>query len=234
MSKIKRILLVEDDVNLGFLLVEFLESNEFDVKLYKDGLAGIEAFRKMEFDFCIFDVMLPKLDGFELAKAVKKHDPIVPIIMLTARAADEDKIRGFNIGVDDYMTKPFNETELLCRIKAVLARMEMTNKSQIKVEDELIYTFGKFSFDTKERTLECANEQRRLTKTEADILRILCRDKNIIVHRNELMKEVWGEDDFFIGRSLDVFVSKIRKYLSEDANVNIETIPNLGLVLKVK
>ena len=232
MEEKTKILLVEDDTNLGFLLVDFLESNDFDVKLYRDGESGFEAFKNQEFDFCILDVMLPKLDGFELAKKIKNMDPAMATIMLTARAADEDKIRGFNIGVDDYVTKPFNETELVCRIKAILCRIH-AGKNNLEPAPE-VYEFGCCTFDYKNRVLKCDGEERRLTKTESDILQMLSASKNNIVNRVDIMQKVWGEDDYFIGRSLDVFVSKLRKYLSADDTVNIETIPNLGLILNSK
>jgi DNA-binding response OmpR family regulator len=224
-----RILLVEDDPNLGFLLVDHLESNGFEVELCEDGALGLAAFKNRPFDFCVLDVMLPKLDGFELAKAIKEQDKEMPILMLTARTIDEDKIRGFNIGVDDYVTKPFNEVELVCRINAILYRV---NKVLAPVaENQDIYSIGVYSFTHKDRALACEIEQRRLTRTETDILLVLCRSKNSIVSRKELMEQVWGEDDYFVGRSLDVFISKIRKYLMHDPTVNIETIPKLGLVL---
>lgn len=229
MGKKTRILLVEDDTNLGFLLMSYLESDGFDVKLYIDGEAGLEAFKNQQFDFCLLDVMLPKLDGFELAKAIKELETTIPIIMLTARAADEDKIRGFNIGVDDYVTKPFNEEELVCRIKAILCRVEMSAKPI--EEDEKTYDIGAYSFTWQDRVLDGLGAHRRLTKTESDILQILCRSKNKIVSRKDIMEQVWGEDDYFVGRSLDVFVSKLRKYLGDDSKVNIETIPKLGMVL---
>ena len=224
-----RILLVEDDINLGFLLVDHLEGNGFDVKLYRDGQSGLDGYKNGAYDFCILDVMLPKIDGFEVAKEIKKLNAQIPMMMLTARAEDEDKIRGFNIGVDDYVTKPFNETELVCRIKAILCRVGMTFMAEPDEAEE--YVLGQFSFTCKNRTLDGGTEMRRLTKTEADILQILCRHKGNVVSRKEIMEKVWGEDDYFIGRSLDVFVSKIRKYLIEDSSINIETVPNLGLVL---
>jgi DNA-binding response OmpR family regulator len=228
-KKKTRILLVEDDTNLGFLLVAYLETNGFDVKLCPDGEAGLDAYKNHEFDFCLLDVMLPKLDGFELAKKIREISTIVPIIMLTARAGDEDKIRGFNIGIDDYVTKPFNEEELVCRIKAILCRVQMT--LNVDVVDEPEYKIGEYSFVWKDRVLERGDDKRRLTKTESDILQILCRSMNNVVSRKDIMEQVWGEDDYFVGRSLDVFVSKLRKYLGDDTSVNIETIPKLGMVL---
>ncbi|MFT5820255.1 MAG: DNA-binding response OmpR family regulator [Crocinitomix sp.] len=229
MTEKTQILLVEDDTHLGFLLVDFLESNGFDVKLCIDGALGLAAFETEKFDFCVLDVMLPKLDGFELAKAIKELDEDMPILMLTARSVDEDKIRGFNIGVDDYVTKPFNEVELVCRIRAILCRVNKV--TTIVPSKESVYSIGSYSFVHKDRALACKSEQRRLTRTETDILLVLCRSKNSIVSRKEIMEQVWGEDDYFVGRSLDVFISKIRKYLMHDPTVNIETIPKLGLVL---
>ncbi len=224
-----RILLVEDDTNLGFLLVDYLESNGFNVKLYRDGESGLNAFENSNYDFCILDIMLPKLDGFELAKAIKKIDPVIPMIMLTAKALDEDKIRGFNIGVDDYVTKPFNEVELVCRIKSILARMSMTSKLAEPAQES--FEIGDYVFVWKKQVLDLEENKRRLTKTECDILKVLCCSKNKVVSRTEIMEAVWGEDDYFVGRSLDVFVSKIRKYLGDDPQVNIETIPKVGLIL---
>lgn len=172
MTEKTQILLVEDDIHLGFLLVDFLESNGFEVKLCADGALGLATFETNKFDFCVLDVMLPKLDGFELAKLIKKKDADMPILMLTARAVDEDKIRGFNIGVDDYVTKPFNEVELVCRIKAILCRV---NKSVSKVpSNTAVYSIGAYSFVHKDRALACKTEQRRLTRTETDILLVLC------------------------------------------------------------
>ena len=229
MTEKTRILLVEDDTNLGFLLGDYLESNGFEVTLCADGELGLNTFKAEKFDFCVLDVMLPKLDGFELAKAIKILDQEVPILMLTARTIDEDKIRGFNIGIDDYVTKPFNEVELVCRIKAILCRVNREVVPELSKQD--VYNIGNYSFTYKDRALACELEQRRLTRTETDILLVLCRSKNSIVSRKDLMEQVWGEDDYFVGRSLDVFISKIRKYLMHDPTVNIETIPKLGLVL---
>jgi len=222
LKKKHSILLVEDDTNLGFLLVDYLESNGFDVKLYRDGESGLAAFQNKEYDFCILDIMLPKLDGFKLAERIKKINPKVPMMMLTAKTMDEDKILGFNIGVDDYVTKPFNEEELVCRIKAILSRMAMSPSVKLPVREK--YDIGNYSFVCKSQILEVEDKQRRLTKTESDILKILCNSMNDIVSRKEIMEQVWGEDDYFIGRSLDVFISKIRKYLVDDPKVRIETI----------
>jgi DNA-binding response OmpR family regulator len=229
MEKIK-ILLVEDDLNLGFLLVEFLESNNFDVKLYRDGESGFNAFREGNFDFCILDIMLPKLDGFSLANKIKAVDNHIPIIFLTAKSLKEDKIKGFKIGVDDYITKPFEEEELLYRINAILNRVGKKS-NDIKPE---VFSIGSYTLDAQNQNLVCKELERRLTVKECEILRLLCMSKNKIVKRDEIMVAVWGDNDYFIGRSLDVFISKLRKYLEHDPNVKIENIPRAGLILSDK
>ncbi len=222
-----KILLVEDDVNLGFLLIEFLESNGFDVKLYRDGESGFKGFQTGQFDFCILDVMLPNSDGFTLAKKIRTENKKIPIIMLTARSLKEDKIKGFNIGIDDYITKPFDEEELVCRIKAILMRVGIDEN----IMDAILFKIGKYNFDYKNQMLKFNDSKKRLTSKENEILRFLCLSKNKIVKRNDIMTSVWGTDDYFIGRSLDVFISKLRKHLDKDPNIKIESIPRVGIVL---
>ena len=222
-----KILLVEDDVNLGFLLIEFLESNGFDVKLYRDGESGFKGFQKGQFDFCILDVMLPNIDGFTLAKKIRTENKKIPIIMLTARSLQEDKIKGFNIGIDDYITKPFDEEELVCRIKAILMRVGIDES----IKDAILFKIGKYKFDYKNQMLSLNDSKKRLTAKESEILRFLCLSKNKIVKRNDIMISAWGVDDYFIGRSLDVFISKLRKHLDNDPNIKIESIPRVGVVL---
>ncbi|WP_272149676.1 response regulator transcription factor [Tenacibaculum aiptasiae] len=229
MSNKKRILLVEDDVNLGFMLLEYLEENGFNVKLYRDGESGYNAYTNGYYDFCILDLMLPKMDGFTLAKKIRKHKIKTPILMLTSRSMNEDKLKGFKIGIDDYVTKPFNEEELVCRINAILSRYEV-NKSQFVKE----YTIGQFVFNRANLSLNGFNDSKRLTKKEGQILALLSNSKNEIVERSEILNNVWGEDDYFTGRSLDVFISKLRKYFKEDPSISIESIPNVGLILKVE
>ena len=224
-----KILLVEDDTNLGFLLLEFLESNNFDVKLYRDGLSGLKGFSSSSFDFCILDVMLPKMDGFNLAEEIRKKNKKVPIIFLTARSLKEDKIRGFRIGIDDYITKPFDEDELLFRIQSILNRVN----PEFARESKQIYQLGQFTFDVNNQELKLGNESKRLTSKESKILTILAKSQNNIVSRDEIMKEVWGESDYFIGRSLDVFISKIRKHLQVEPDIKIETIPTVGVILNI-
>jgi DNA-binding response OmpR family regulator len=227
-KKIK-ILLVEDDTNLGFLLFEFLESNGFDVKLYRDGISGLNGFKSSDFDFCILDVMLPQMDGFTLAAQIRALNKRIPVIFLTARSLKEDKVKGFGIGIDDYITKPFDEDELLLRIRSILNRV---NNALVE-DNKLEYVLGKIVFDVQNQVLKINNESRRLTTKESKILAILARSQDKIVNREEIMKEVWGETDYFIGRSLDVFISKIRRHLHDEPRIKIETIPTVGVILSI-
>ncbi len=222
------ILLVEDDLNLGFLLAEFLEGRGFQVKLYRDGESALNGFKNSNFNFCIFDVMLPKLDGFSLAKRVKALNYNVPIIFLTAKSMKEDKLRGYNIGADDYITKPFDEDELLCRIQAIVNRVDFTGKGALALG---IYKIGKYKFDFANHALIINGQTKRLTSREAEILRMLCTSKNKVVRREHLLIAIWGENDYFAGRSLDVFISKLRKYFADDPGIKIENITKVGFVL---
>ena len=220
------ILLAEDDLNLGFLLVEFLESRGMQVKLYRDGKLAFNGFQNGDFNFCIFDVMLPKMDGFSLAKKVRVIDPKIPVIFLTARAMKEDKMKGYNIGADDYITKPFDEDELLCRIMAITNRLDFSETSCKKV-----YQIGKYKLDFENLSLDFNGKIKRLTTREAEVLRMLCISKRNVVRREQILTAIWGENDYFAGRSLDVFISKLRKYFSEDSNIKIENITKVGFIL---
>jgi DNA-binding response OmpR family regulator len=227
MNRIKYIMLVEDDLNLGFLLVEFLEQKGFSAKLYRDGQTAFTGFQGGHFDFCILDVMLPKMDGFTLAKKIKVINPQIPIIFLTARSLKEDKMKGYEIGVDDYITKPFDEDELLYKINAILNRSKISDAPQ-----DDIFQIGKYQFDFKNQSLEFAGQKRRLTERETNILKLLCLSRNNIIRREQILTAVWGENDYFAGRSLDVFISKLRKYFSEDQSISIENIPKVGFILQ--
>ena len=222
-----KILLVEDDTNLGFLLVDFLESNDFVVKLYRDGESAWRGFNIESFEFCILDVMLPKMDGFSLAQKIREENKEVPILILTARSMKEDKLHGFDLGIDDYMTKPFDEEEMLCHIKAILMR----SKRNIQADNNTCYSIGSFTFDYPNQMLIHSDIRKRLTITETEVLKKLCSSKNQIVKRDDVLNAVWGTNDYFTGRSLDVFITKLRKYFIDDENVKIESIPKVGLVL---
>lgn len=226
-----RIIVVEDDVNLGFLLVDFLETNGFEVKLFRDGLSGLNGFQSTEFDFCILDLMLPKLDGFRLAEKIKELKSDIPIIILSARSLKEDKIKGFRIGIDDYITKPFDEEELLYRIKAILNRI---SQKPDKTNGNYLISIGKFKFDSMNQLLILDQNSRRLTLKETRILKILSNSKNNLVKREEIMIDTWGESDYYTGRSLDVFISKLRSYFKNDSTISIITIPTVGYILEIK
>ncbi|HNW49723.1 MAG TPA: response regulator transcription factor [Prolixibacteraceae bacterium] len=226
-----KILLVEDDTNLGFLLVDFLESNGFEVKLYRDGESGLNGYKSNHFDFCIFDVMLPGIDGFSLAQRVRAENKTIPIIFLTARSMKIDKIKGFDLGGDDYITKPFDEDELLCRINAIINRYNIQPTEKNSTD---LFKIGKYLFDYKNQLLTIGEQPRRLTKKESEVLRQLCLSANEIVTRDSILFSIWGDNDYFIGRSLDVFIAKLRKYLSEDSSVQISNIPKVGYIIECK
>lgn len=221
------IILVEDDVNLGFLLVEFLENRGIQVKLYRDGESAFQGFQNGNFNFCIFDVMLPKQDGFTLTKKIKAIDPTIPVIFITARSMKADKLKGYNLGADDYITKPFDEDELLWRIHAIKNRVNYSGTEKI-----IEYKIGKFKFNSTNHALFMDDNQvKRLTSREAAVLRMLCNSKNNVVRREQLLVSIWGENDYFAGRSLDVFISKLRKYFSADPTIKIENVTKVGFVL---
>ncbi len=229
MGKI-RILLVEDDLNLGFLTREFLEGEGFDVKIYKDGESAFNAFKKHVFDFCILDIMLPKMDGYRLAQKIRKSKPEMPIIFLTAKNLKDDKFKGFNLGADDYITKPFDEDELLWRINAILNRSN-TKASALPNKKTNI---GKFVFDAANQLLIIGKKNQRLTERETKVLQLLCSNIGNIIRREEMLENIWGENDYFAGRSLDVFIAKLRKHLKPDTNITIENVPRVGFLLNIK
>lgn len=224
------ILLAEDDLNLGILLVDYLEAEGFAVKLCKDGEIALKAFQAHDFDLCLLDVMMPKVDGFSLAKAIRLKDKTVPVIFITAKSLKEDKLKGYDLGADDYITKPFDEEELLWKIKALVRRMPETKK-ETKSE---ILTIGKYTFDWSNQCLSLHGQEKRITEKESDILKYLCERRNKIIRREEMLKELWGENDYFLGRSLDVFITKIRKYLKEDPRIEIENVFKVGFIFKVR
>lgn len=230
MSKTKfKILLAEDDINLGSLLVDYLEAEGFYVKLCRDGEIALKSFQGHSFDLCLLDVMMPKLDGFSLAKGIRTKDKKIPIIFITAKSLKEDKLKGYGLGADDYITKPFDEEELLWKIKAVIRRIT-ENKSEIKTE---IISLGKFTFDYNNQSLIIEGKTKRITEKESEILNYLSSHRNNVIKREDLLKNLWGENDYFIGRSLDVFITKIRKYLKEDTSLSIENVFGVGFIFNV-
>jgi DNA-binding response OmpR family regulator len=224
------ILLVEDDKNLGFVLTDFLTMSGYSVQHAEDGVGGLELFKNGKFDICILDVMMPLKDGFTLAEEIRMINEVVPIIFLTAKTMKEDKIRGFKIGGDDYITKPFSTEELSLRIEAILKR---TRLSLFHGEKETEYEIGSFTFDYSNQMLKSQSQEHRLTKKEAEVLRLLCINKNKILRREIALKMIWGEDDYFMGRSMDVYITRLRKFLSSDPNVSITNIHRTGFMLEV-
>ena len=224
-----KILLAEDDLNLGVLLVDYLETEGFDVKLCKDGELALMAFQTASFDLCLVDVMMPKVDGFSVAKKIREKDKKVPFIFITAKSLKEDKLKGYGLGADDYITKPFDEEELLWKIKAVIRRI-YEHKSVIKTE---LISLGNYVFDFNNQSLTISNNIKRITEKESEILKYLCEHRNHVIKREDLLKDLWGENDYFFGRSLDVFITKIRKYLKEDPDLSIENIFKVGFIFNV-
>lgn len=221
----KNILLVEDDLNLGFVIQDTLKLEGYEVHLETNGIDGFKAFNQKKYDLCVFDVMMPKKDGFSLAEDVRKIDQTVPIFFLTAKSLTEDKIKGFKSGADDYLTKPFSQEEFLLRVKALLKRT--SEKSPVEKE----IAIGKIQFNPAALVLKWEGGEQKLTKRESDILNILCRYKNELSERELILKSVWGDDSYFNGRSLDVFISKLRKYLKEDEQIQIENVHGAGFIL---
>jgi DNA-binding response OmpR family regulator len=224
-----KILLAEDDLNLGILLVDYLESEGFDVKLCKDGEMALKAFRGNQSDLCLLDVMMPKMDGFTLAKEIRLTDKKIPIIFITAKSLKEDKLKGYGLGADDYITKPFDEEELLWKIRAVIRRIP-ENKG---ADDPGVTSIGKYIFDFNNQSLTIDGRTKRITERECEILNYLAAHRNNLVKREELLKDLWGENDYFLGRSLDVFITKIRKYLKDDPGLSIENVFGVGFIFNV-
>ena len=225
------ILLVEDDENLGFVTQAGLEDKGYHVVWAKDGVEGYEVFQSSKFNICLIDVMMPKKDGFTLAREIKGIDGEVPIFFLTARALEEDKIEGLSIGVDDYLTKPFSIDELDLRIQNIMKRI---NRGKNETSQKDVYQLGNYTFNYPEQGLVLNGETKKLTKKEAALLRLLCIHQGEILQRNSILRIIWGSDDYFLGRSMDVFITKLRKYLSEDENVSISNVHGVGFKLEVK
>jgi len=224
-----QILIVEDDINLGVLLMEFLESENFHVKLARDGASGLAHFKKDKFDLCILDVMLPEMDGFNLARQMKKEKDNTPFLFLTARSMKEDKLKGFSVGAEDFVTKPFDEEELLCRLKVCLRRQ---GNGQEQTAKETKFSIGDFNFDYSMQELCYKGSAQRLTEKENEVLRLLCLHQNKVLRREEAVEQIYGRKDYFLGRSFDVFVSRLRKMLSKDSRIVIENVFKVGFILR--
>lgn len=226
MSKEARILLVEDDTNLSFVIKDNLEFRNFEVLLCEDGESGLQAYENGRFDICILDVMLPRMDGFTLAEKIREQDKHVPIIFLTAKSMKEDKINAFQLGADDYITKPFNFEELILRIKVFLKR---SGKDTLPAPS--VVKLHSYVFDYPNLDLVHEKATRKLTQRQADLLKMLCDSAGQTIKREDLLNSIWGSSDYFAGRSMDVFISKLRKYLSLDPRIEIINYHGIGFKL---
>ena len=228
-----RILLVEDDTNLSLVLQDYLEMMNYDITLCRNGKEGLQVFRTSQFDMCILDIMMPVMDGFTLAEEIKKINEAIPIVFLTARSMKEDRIRGFHLGCDDYIMKPFSTEELSLRIQAILKRCMAQAKAAVK-EEEPFFQIGRYIFDHKNMILRLDEKERVLTRKENALLKLLYEYRNHLLTREIALKSVWGNDDYFIGRSMDVFIAKLRKYLKDDPSIYITNVHGTGFKLELK
>ncbi|SFE87942.1 response regulator transcription factor [Thermoflexibacter ruber] len=226
-----KILFAEDDLSLGFVTKDNLELQGYEVVHCENGQIAWETFQKDSFDICILDVMLPKLDGFNLAKQIRAVNQDVPILFLTAKSLKEDKLTGLRIGADDYITKPFSIEELVLKIEVFLKRSKVISSEK---NHNTTFYLGNYIFDYANLTLIHGQEKQQLTQREADILNYFCQNSGKVLRRDEILMNIWGDDDYFIGRSLDVFISRLRKYLKNDPRISIENIHSVGFKMLVK
>jgi two-component system OmpR family response regulator len=227
-KRLTSVLLIEDDENLGYILKENLEVKGFAVSMFANGNDGLLAWRSQKFDLCIIDVMLPEMDGFSVAREIRKKDKITPIVFLTARSMKDDKLKGFRAGADDYITKPFSSEELVMRLKAILRR---TKNNFYDNEEQHIYMIGSSMFDSQERKIVSGNIQQRLSTRENELLKLFCENKNQLVRRQVALQKIWGNDDYFSSRSMDVFITRLRKYLKNDPDIELQNIHGTGFKL---
>ncbi|MEI6574921.1 MAG: response regulator transcription factor [Bacteroidota bacterium] len=232
-KKLAKILLVEDDPNLSEVIMDFLELQGYEIIRAFDGEEGLTTFYRNDIDLCLVDVMMPKKDGFGLVEEIRKLNEDVPVIFITARSMKEDRIRGFKVGCDDYLAKPFSTEELELRIHAILKRCQL-KPADGRGGDKEIYSLGNYTFDYSNMKLRINDKEQRLTKKEADLLHLLVINKNQLLKRELALKMVWGDDDYFIGRSMDVFITKLRKHLREDPSISIINYHGTGFFLEVK
>lgn len=226
MSDKVKILLAEDDNNLGMLLESYIKAKGFDVDLARDGKQALEKFNEGNYHFCILDVMMPEMDGFTVAKEIRTIDKKIPILFLTAKAMKEDKLEAFAIGADDYLTKPFSMEELVARIEAILKR---SNDGEETIDDT--FTIGRFNFDPMKRIINIDGEEVKLTTKESQLLKLLAKNKNQVLDRQAALRAIWGDDNYFNGRSMDVYIAKLRKILKADEKIEIMNIHGKGFKL---
>jgi DNA-binding response OmpR family regulator len=222
MKKFK-ILYTEDDETLAFLTKDNLEQNHYEVIHCADGKSALEIFKKDNFDICVFDIMMPKMDGFELTAEIRKTNMDIPVIFLSAKTLKEDRIKGLRLGADDYLIKPFSIEELLLKIEIFLKRSQ-----KINILEPTMYEIGKYQFDSKNFLIFNSTEKISLTQRESDLLKLFLNNKNLVLKREEILKSLWGDDDYFMGRSLDVFISRLRKILAQEKGISIENLHGIG------
>ncbi len=222
-----RVLLCEDDTNLGMVLKNYLELNDYEVVLERDGRLGFAAFQREKFDICLLDVMMPHVDGFALAEGIRDIDPDVPLFFLSAKTMKDDIINGYKLGADDYITKPFDSDVLLLKIKAILKR----NEEEIRISESAVFDMGAYHFNPRLRELIINGRTQILSPKENDLLKMLAEHKNDLLSREKALKRIWGSDTYFNGRSMDVYIAKLRKYLREDDNIEIVNIHGNGFRL---
>jgi len=228
-----RILLVEDDRTLSTLVRDILEINKYEVVLCSNGEEGLATFKSQKFDLMLVDIMMPKMDGITMIKEIRRYDQRVPIIIISAKDMKDDKVEGFRSGADDYVVKPFSTDELLLRIDAILKRVQRAQEMLLTTTTEVI-EFGNCKLDVGEQNLTIKNKMIHLTRKECDLIRLLAMKRNELLLREVALKAIWGDDDYFIGRSMDVFISRIRKYLKDDNKVEIVNVHGLGFKMMIK
>ncbi|HOP58363.1 MAG TPA: response regulator transcription factor [Bacteroidales bacterium] len=219
-----KVLLAEDDRDFGNILSQYVSINGYDVTLARDGKEAWECYNNEKPDICVLDVMMPEMDGFTLGKKIKETDPDIPLLFLTAKSLKEDIVKGLTIGADDYITKPFDPEVLILRINNILKRAYSSSNDVFKISSTVL------NFNTLE--LSCGNTKEKLTLKEAQLLKYFIINKNKVLAREDILTEIWGEDDYFLGRSMDVFISRLRKYISEDKNIDIRTVRGTGFIME--
>ena len=224
------ILIVEDDLNLGFLLMELLQNEGFRVRIGRDGKSGLELLKREVYDLCIFDVMMPKMDGYNLSKHLKDIQPATPFLFLTAKLLKEDRIKGYDLGAEDYVIKPFDDEELLCKINVILRRRKGLLQKSVQTQHQI----GKYSFNSETMELTIQGNTIRITEKENKVLQLLCLHKNRILRREEAVERIYGKYDYFLGRSFDVYISRIRKLLRQDPQVSIDNVFKVGFILNTQ
>lgn len=229
MNERQHIFLVEDDLSFGSVLKSYLELNDYQVTWVDDGKYAMEKFRNGEYHICILDVMLPNVDGFTIGAEIRKINKEIPMVFLTAKTLKEDILKGYNVGADDYITKPFDTEVLLCKVQAIIKR-----QSTQPASNDVIFHIGSYTFDSTLRTITKDKVQQKLSPKESDLLKLLCQNKNELLSRETALRKIWGDDGYFTARSMDVFITKLRKYLADDQNIEIKNIHGSGFLLEVK